>query len=163
MNVAPKALILAAALFLSIAFITIGVYLFDSASESSKVAQNDFNEMNEQLAQTKFNTYENGIQTGSQVKAAIRKFAKIESFGIHVKTGKNKVANQDGSWYNNTVSVAGGPSDPTYGTVVKGASGTIANAEDQLKNDYINPSGRFKSQLVRDSNNAIRGIIFVQN
>ncbi|EJW13874.1 ABC transporter permease [Paenibacillus alvei] len=162
MNVAKKALFVAAGLFLAIALITLVVNLFDSASEATKAAQNDFSEVQETLAATKFNLYENGIQTGSQVKAAIRKFAKLESFGVQVNTGKNKNNGQAGAWYGNTVSLGSGPSDPSYGTVVKGGNGKMENAENELLNDYINPSGQFKGQIIRDSNNAIRGIIFTQ-
>jgi hypothetical protein len=33
---------------------------------------------------------------------------------------------------------------------------------DEADINYVNPSGKFRAQLVRDRSNVIRGIVFVQ-
>lgn len=157
-----KALLMAAGILLTIALITIAVNLFGSASEATKSAQNEFSSMQEQLSAAAFSHYENGIQTGSQVKAAIRKYIKQEGFGILVKTGKNKTAGEAGVWYGNKIAVSGGPGSVNYGSVVSAGESNITLAEKETDNSYINPSGQFKGQLIYDNNNSIRGIIFEQ-
>lgn len=162
MNNAQRALLVAAGLFLTIALITLVVNLFGSAQEASKQAQNDFSSMQTELAAQAFDGYDNTTLTGSQVLNAIRKYNNKTSFGIQVVTGKNTSAGQTGSWYGNTVTIAGGAGSTNYGNVTTGGSGTLTNATTESSNDYINPSGQFRGSVIRDNNNAIRGIIFTQ-
>lgn len=73
-------------------------------------------------------------------------------------TGKNPT----GQWYGKVIN-AGVPLDSiTYGTVVGEAPGKLAHTVDEANVNYVNPSGKFKAQLVLDRSNVIRGIIFVQ-
>lgn len=159
MNNAQRALLVAAGLFLTIALITLVVNLFGSAQEASKQAQNDFSSMQTELAAQAFDGYDNTTLTGSQVLNAIRKYSKKASFGIQVRTGKNIIASQAGSWYINTVETSTGAN---YGNIRGGPDGQLDNAQDESRTEYINPSGQFKGKVIRDSSNAIRGIIFVQ-
>lgn len=144
MNNAQRALLVAAGLFLTIALITLVVNLFSSAQEASKQAQNEFTTMQNELAATQFSMYDNAIVTGSQVKAAIRKYINREGFFIQVTTGKNRAAGESG--------------------LVYGPNGTrnLNQAEDVTSNHYINPSGKFKGQVIYDQNQVVIGIIFQQ-
>ncbi|MBV6717213.1 ABC transporter permease [Paenibacillus chitinolyticus] len=157
-----RALLMAAGLFLTIALITIAVQMFGSGQQSATAAQSDFSTMQTELSSQSYLVFDNTTVTGSQVLNSIRKFNNKEAFGIQVVTGKNTANGQPGSWYKNTVSIAGGPGSANYGNVTKGGTGTIENATTESGTDYINPNGQFHGQILRDKNNVIRGIIFTQ-
>jgi len=161
MGNAQKALVMAAGIFLAIALITIAVVLFISAQEATKTAQNNFSNIQTELSQTAFTVYDNTVVSGSQVVNALRKFSDKDQFGIQILTGKNR----SGSWYGKTIDTTSKIDDPNYGSVVDNIppTGKMAEAIDEAKPDYVNPSGKFRSKIVMDSSNVIRGIIFIQN
>lgn len=158
MSNAQKALVMAAGIFLAIALITIAVVLFTSAQEATKTAQNNFSSIQTELSQTAFTVYDNTMVSGSQVVNALRKFSDEDQFGIQVTTGKNPA----GQWYGKVINTGVPVDSVTYGSVVGPAPGSLADAIDEADPDYVNPSGKFKAQLVKDSSNVIRGIIFLQ-
>ncbi|MNZ96303.1 hypothetical protein D3C78_1154920 [compost metagenome] len=158
MSNAQKALVMPAGIFLAIALITLAVVLFTSAQDSTKAAQSNFSNIQTELSQTAFTVYDNTTLSGSQVVNALRKFSDQEQFGIQIVTGKNPT----GQWYGKVIN-AGVPLDSiTYGTVVGEAPGKLSHTVDEANVNYVNPSGKFKAQLVLDRSNVIRGIIFVQ-
>jgi len=160
MNNASSALKVAAGLFLTIALITIVVVLFISAQEATKTAQNNFSGIQKELDQTQYAVYDNTNISGSQVVSSLRKFQDQDSFGVKVVTGKNKA----GTWYFHEVNTAGSADSPDYGSVNQAqASGTFSKAIEQSSNDYINPTGTFKSEIVRDRSNVVRALVFTQN
>lgn len=157
MNNASSALKVAAGIFLTIALITIVVLLFVSAQEATKTAQNNFSDIQRELSQATFTVYDSTTVSGNQVLNALRKYSNKDQFGIQVITGKNT----SGTWYKHTVNLTAG--SPTYGSIIPGTpAGTLAKAIDEASNDYVNPSGRFKANIVIDSNNVVRGIKFEQ-
>ncbi|KJD42879.1 hypothetical protein [Paenibacillus terrae] len=137
MNNAASALKVAAGLFLTIALITIVVMLFGSAQEGTKQAQTEFAGIQTELTGQAFVGYENTILTGSQVVSSIRRFGNKEEFKIDIKTKKN----------------SGGTS---Y------TKGNIGNTQSITSNEYVNPSGQFKGEVVRDANNVVTGLTFTQ-
>ncbi|WP_145142291.1 ABC transporter permease [Paenibacillus sp. Y412MC10] len=148
---ATSALKIGAAVFLTIALITIVVNLFMSATDAVKEGQTQFSKIQTQLSQTRYNIYEDTTLTGSQVMNAVRQFNNENQFGVFVQTGKNGM-----TYYGNTF-------NQTSGEIEGTAKNTnILPAQDEANNNYINPSGKFKSSVVRDANNMVRGIIFVQ-
>jgi len=161
MGNAQKALVMAAGIFLAIALITIAVVLFISAQEATKTAQNNFSNIQTELSQTAFTVYDNTVVSGSQVVNALRKFSDKDQFGIQIMTGKNR----SGSWYGKTIDTLSKIDDPNYGSVVDTIppTGKMAEAINEAKPDYVNPSGKFRSRIIMDSSNVIRGIIFEQN
>ncbi|MBW4081307.1 ABC transporter permease [Paenibacillus sp. S150] len=159
MSNAQKALVMAAGIFLAIALITIAVVLFTSAQEATKTAQNNFSGIQTELSQTAFTVYDNTLVSGSQVVNALRKFNDQDQFGIQVITGKNPA----GQWYGKVINIGVPVDSITYGSVVGAAPGKLADAIDEADVDYVNPSGKFKAQLVKDSSNVIRGIVFLQH
>ena len=162
MSNAQRALLVAAGLFLTIALITLVVNLFGSAQDASKQAQNEFSAIQTELAEQTFLVYDNTKLSGSQVLNAIRKFKDKDSFGLQVRTGKNVAVGYSGSWYHKIIDTAN-PNDPNYGQVLSSyPNGSLANATNENDSDYINPSGKFKSSLIRDKSNAIRAIVFFQ-
>ncbi|CAM2783446.1 ABC transporter permease [Paenibacillus sediminis] len=158
MNNASTALKVAAGIFLTIALITIVVILFISAQEATKTAQNNFSDIQTELSQAAFTVYDGTTISGSQVTNALRKFKGKDQFGILVKTGKNKVV---GTWYGNVLE--DNPNSSIYGSVIGNGAPVFKSALDETSNDYVNPSGKFKAEIVKDSSNVVRGLIFVQS
>lgn len=160
MSNAQRALIVTAGLFLAMALISLVVNLFGSSAQGAKRAQDEFTSIQRELAAQSFITYDETSLTGSQVINAIRKFSSKDSFGIYVQTGKHQANGDDGVWYNHFVVTSDGPN---YGKVIKeAATGNLKNALDEYHDDYINPSGSFRSHLIYNKNQQIVGIMFIQ-
>lgn len=158
MSNAQKALVMAAGIFLAIALITLAVVLFISAQDSTKTAQSNFSNIQTELSQTAFTVYDNTLVSGSQAVNALRKFSDQDQFGIQIVTGKNPA----GQWYGKVINT-GVPMDSiTYGSVIGSASGRLDQTMDEADIDYVNPSGKFRAQLVKDSSSVIRGLVFRQ-
>ncbi|MCL6663461.1 MULTISPECIES: ABC transporter permease [Paenibacillus] len=148
---ATDGLKLAAGIFLTLALITTVVVIFISSQDAAKEGQTQFSTIQTQLSQTRFTIYENTTLSGSQVMNAVRQFNNEDQFGVYVLTGKAG-ATYYGSTFNQTDGVI---------------TGTVKNTDlgpalDESNNNFINPSGKFKSSIVRDENNMVRGIIFKQ-
>lgn len=158
MSNAQKALVMAAGIFLAIALITLAVVLFISAQDSTKAAQSNFSNIQTELSQTAFTVYDNTTLSGSQVVNALRKFSDQDQFGIQIVTGKNPA----GQWYGKAINTGVPIDSVTYGSVIGVAPGQMSHAVDESNINYVNPSGKFRAQLVHDSSNVIRGIMFHQ-
>ncbi|MDO7904920.1 ABC transporter permease [Paenibacillus sp. JX-17] len=161
MNNASTALKVAAGIFLTIALITIVVILFISAQEATKTAQNNFADIQTELSQASFTVYDGTTISGSQVTNALRKFKDKDQFGIRIITGKN----QAGQWYGNALSLNSSAGSDQYGSVLNPNDrlGRLQNTLDEKLNEYVNPSGKFKAEIVKDSSNVVRGLIFSQS
>lgn len=151
----------AAGIFLTIMLITIVVIITISSQDAAKQGQTKMASITTQLSDTEFNTYNNTTLSGSQVLNAVRQYMNLEQFGIRVVTGKQRASGNDvGTFYGNEF---------VYEKVADQGSITnsyknlrIVDAENQMLDQYINPSGKFRATIVRDSNNMIRGIEFIQ-
>lgn len=160
MGNAQKALVMAAGIFLAIALITIAVIMFISAQEATKSAQNNFSSIQTELSATVFAGYDQTVVSGSQVVNAIRKFDDdTQQFGIRVITGRNTT----GIWYNRQVGTNGEVNSGTAdGTLEINPTDIDDSGTAEASINYINPAGRFHSQLVYDRSNNVRAIIFTQ-
>jgi len=159
MNNASTALKVSAGIFLTIALITIVVVLFISAQEATKSAQNNFADIQTEMSQASFTVYDNTTVSGSQVLNALRKFQDKGQFGVEVKTGKNTT----GSWYFKNINTVVPAGTSGYGSVTTTApGGSIASASNESEMDYVNPSGKFEANVIKDNSNVIRGITFKQ-
>ncbi|GAA0853867.1 ABC transporter permease [Paenibacillus glucanolyticus] len=158
MNNAQSALKMAAGFFLVIALITIAVVMFISAQEATKNAQENFSDIQTELSQTSFTVYDNTTVSGSQVMNALRKFSDKDQFGVQVITGKNLV----GTWYNKIVNITVPIGTTAYGSITGNAPGQLTTTSDESSNDYINPSGKFKAQVITDNSGVVRGLVFKQ-
>jgi hypothetical protein len=158
MSNAQKALVMAAGIFLAIALITLSVVLFISAQDSTKAAQSNFSNLQTELSQTAFTVYDNTTLSGSQVVNALRKFSDQDQFGIQIVTGKNPT----GQWYGKVINTGVPLDSVTYGSVLGVAPGQLSQTMDEANVNYVNPNGKFRAQIVHDSSNVIRGILFRQ-
>lgn len=146
----------AAGIFLTIMLITIVVIITISSQDAAKQGQTKMASITTQLSDTEFNTYNNTTLSGSQVLNAIRQYMNLEQFGIKVMTGKNR----GGDFYGNAFDNNNG-----YWQISSGDNKKLldlSKAENQSEPQYINPSGKFNSTIIRDQNSMIRGIIFEQ-
>lgn len=143
----------AAGIFLTIMLITIVVIITISSQDAAKQGQTKMASITTQLSDTEFNTYNNTTLSGSQALNAIRQYMSLEEFGIRVKTGKG-----GDTFYGKKFVDANG----VITDIEEAGDGDLKKAEDQTKDEYINPSGKFKSKILRDKNNMIRGIVFEQ-
>ncbi|MEB9896269.1 ABC transporter permease [Bacillus cereus] len=142
----------AAGIFLTIMLISLVVWLTFGGQEAAKKGEEKLHSINTMLSETEFNTFNNTTVTGSQVLNTIRQYMNQEQFGIQVTTGKGA-----SNFYGNTFGVDGNITETDNKKNLD-----FSPAEDQSSNSYVNPNGKFKSKVVKDKNNAIRGIVFVQ-
>ncbi len=148
---ASKGLSLTATIFLTIGLITIAVSIYFIAVAGTKTAQDDMSGLTNTLQQSKFSAYDNSIVSGSQIINVIRQYMKQDAFGVKVTTGKK------------STKIYGDTFDEKTGEVSKGTKNDdLDDAQDQSSADYINPSGRFTSKVITDSNGVVRGIVFTQ-
>ena len=162
MNNASTALKVAAGIFLTIALITIVVILFISAQEATKTAQNNFSDIQTELSQASFTVYDGTTISGSQVTNALRKFKDKDQFGVKIETGKNLTTG--GAWYGNVLNMSVANTNSEYGSVIDPTSrqGNINDTINEANAEYVNPSGKFRASIVKDSSNVVRGLIFTQ-
>ncbi|MEK4363993.1 ABC transporter permease [Paenibacillus sp. FSL M8-0212] len=146
----------AAGIFLTIMLITIVVIITISSQDAAKQGQTKMAAITTQLSDTEYQTYSNTTLSGSQVLNAVRQYMNQEQFGVQVITGKQKPTQPKGTFYGDVFNDIG-EITPNSGGIL-----SLANAEKQSANEYINPSGKFRSSIVRDKNNMIRGIVFEQ-
>ncbi|OAB38442.1 ABC transporter permease [Paenibacillus glacialis] len=147
----------AAGIFLTIMLITIVVIITISSQDAAKQGQTKMASITTQLSDTEFNTYNNTTLSGSQVLNAVRQYMDQAQFGLQVTTGKQIAAGSAPTFYGNTFTSEG---EVTNADIYKNR--TLTPAENQSSVEYINPSGKFTSEVKKDKNNMVRGIIFTQ-
>nr|WP_154985819.1 ABC transporter permease [Paenibacillus xylanexedens] len=143
----------AAGIFLTIMLITIVVIITISSQDAAKQGQTKMAAITTQLSDTEYQTYNNTTLSGSQVLNAVRQYMNQEQFGVQVITGKQR--GTVGTFYGDAFNDIGEITDAS-------STSSLYKAEEQSAAEYINPSGKFRSSIVRDKNNMIRGIIFRQ-
>ncbi|MGG3806075.1 hypothetical protein [Metabacillus fastidiosus] len=147
MGAAKQAIYFAVGLLLVIGLVTVGIMFYGKAQSGIKVASSEYSALEGELAEQPYLMYEDNTVSGSQVINAIKKFDG-RNIGIKVTTGKGA-----SDWYINNASAIDS---------LTTASGVKANLYNESSTSYVNPNGNFVSKIVRDKNNAIRAIEFVQ-
>lgn len=149
-DTAGKGLSLTATIFLTLGLIALTVIIFAVVAAGVKTGQDKMTGLTERLQTTEFTTYDNGKLSGSQVLNALRQYAGQEQFGIQVITGKGGV------------NIYGNEFNTSTGEITGGKNTSLVSAQDQSNSNYINPSGRFASRVISDSNGVVRGLVFQQ-
>jgi len=144
----------AAGIFLTIMLITIVVIITISSQDAAKQGQTKMASITTQLSDTEFNTYNNTTLSGSQVLNAVRQYMDQAQFGLSVRTGKQVALGVAPTFYGNTFD--------GNGEITSDKNIILTPAETQSSVEYINPSGKFTSEVKKDKNNMVRGIIFKQ-
>jgi hypothetical protein len=181
-----KALWLGVSILLFVAVVAIGITVFNGMKGVGDTAGDRIGSIAASLADEEFRAYDGKQVKGDDVLSAIGSFSgQSGDFIVLVRTlGAGTAAALDPgagstpslSGFDQYVSSTGGTisvKDKCY--VLSAGSGDLLallskNLQDAARRDaensnlsgYINPSGRFMSQLVYDSNQKIRGAIFAQ-
>lgn len=140
-----------AGLLMTIVLITVVLNVFKPAADAGKESSKDTQGIIKELQEQTFLPYDNNEVSGSQVIGTLRKFetqGKDQTIGLYVETGRS-----GGTWYY---------SQFTGDQVVASSTTSLEKAVKSTDSQYINPSGRFDSNIERDSNGVIRAIKFVQ-
>lgn len=143
-----KGLMLAAGIIITCIIISLGFYIAREASDTASAGAGQINELQAQFADTSKTMYDNTKVSGSEVVNVIRKFSE-DALGVKVVTKKNS------TYYIYSF-------NDSDGTLKTKSQTDYKTAQDATKENYINPTGRFLGQVVRDVNGVITGIIFTQ-
>ncbi|NLW02955.1 MAG: hypothetical protein GX027_06780 [Clostridiaceae bacterium] len=184
-----KALWLGVSILLFIAVVTIGLSVFGTMRDVSAAASGNINSIAQSLAEEDFRAFDGKEVKGDQVLSAINNLSGrsgevivlVNTLGLnggsslgldpHTGAGLNLsnytqyVSQTNGSLSakNDCVILSNGS-----GELLKSISKTIRDTarrdaeNSNLPGKYINPAGRFRSYLVYDDNQVIRGIICAQ-
>jgi len=148
MENATKAILLGAGIVITLVLVSLGFLLLNGATGTVDTQLTDMESQKQQALEQKFNKYDGKTVNGSEVLNALQEFKDSE---ICIRVITNRGGQVDyyyklGSGYELTT---GGVTD-------------ISQAKDKTNTNYINPSGKFEAEVVRDSNETITGIVFDQ-
>lgn len=144
-----KGLILAAGTIITCVIIGLGFFIAREAKDTANAGAGQISRLNAEFSESDKVMYDGMQVSGSEVINVINRF-KEEEIGIKVQNKKNIV-----TYYNFTL----GSGDKTLG----GKSSNTVDAARNMKDEkYINPNGQFIGSVLRDENNTILGISFVQ-
>lgn len=142
-----SAIKIAVAILVMIGVISLVLIIYYFGRNTANESLESANKIASDLADADKKVYDGANVAGTEVLNAINRFSD-EDFGIKVVTKKNS-----GTWYNKTVSASG---------ELSSASGSLASAKNISSNTYINPSGLFTGELIKDENKVVVGVIFTQ-
>jgi hypothetical protein len=120
-----------------VVIIFVGYSFFSKSNEMSKSADSGLSSVQQSVEAARFSNFENSTCSGSDVISAIRTYA-TDTFTITVRTAEASTPVN----YNASNSY------------------TITNSTNA---NYIEPTAQFTSTLVRNNNNTVTGISFIQN
>lgn len=143
-----KGLILAAGVIITCLIVGIGFYISREASAAATNGTGQISRMNKEVAESDKVMYDGLDVTGSEVINAINKY-KSEDISVKVETKKSTV------YYNRLLT----DSDKELGGE---SSASVKNAQTITSAYYINQKAQFTGEILRDVNDTIIGISFVQ-
>jgi uncharacterized membrane protein len=150
-----KALWLGVSIMMFVAIVSTGLFLFNKGKAVAEAGGGQLDVVSEQLAMSKFNSYDNEIVSGSMMINTIKEYKnKGAEFIIIIKTNFPTTTQ-----YISTGIVTGN----IVNGVLTGKALAITNTDIQALNDdtsstYINPHADFMAQLIYDVNGVVKGI-----
>jgi hypothetical protein len=144
-----KGLMLAAGTIVTCLIISLGFFIAKEAKDSATTGANQISKLNNEFVDNDKVIYDATEVSGSEVINCIRKF-RNETLGIVVTTKKGTTS------YHYTV-------DEKNGSLSKASKSEYKTSMEITDKEYINPTARFSGAVVRDANDTIIGIKFVQN
>lgn len=184
-----KALWIGVSVLLFIAVVTIGMSVFAGAKEVSIVANDKIGSITQNMADSEFKMFDGKEIKGDDVITAVDQYSGRSgeiiilvatlgsnggnpvnlnpdtNTGLSISSYRQYVSHTNGSLSvdNRCIILSQGS-----GNLLTSVSKTVQNAarrdadNPNLTTIYINPSGKFISHLIYDTNEVIRGIIFAQ-
>jgi len=154
-----KALWLGVSIMMFIAVVSTGLFLFNQGRTVAEVGGDQLENMTEQLANAKYQAFDNDVVSGSMLINTIKEYkSKSGEFLIVVNT--SYPSNQD---YISSGTVSG--TILTSGLTKLSRTdidNDIKNLNDTTSTSYINPHGEFLAQLIYDNNDVVKGILATQ-
>jgi len=184
-----KALWMGVSILLFIAVVTIGLSIFGGMKEVSNLANARIGSISQSMAEEEFRMYDGKEVKGDDVLSALGTFSGrsgeviilVATLGSNGGNPVNLNLSADTSLnlsnFNQYISKTNGTLrvdnrcvilSVNSGELLSSISKTVMDAERRdcenpnLTSKYINPSGKFISHLVYDTNLKIRGVIFAQ-
>lgn len=170
MDSVKKILFFAVGLIMTVGFIAIGMQLFNKSKDMITGTTEEYDNIVGNYEDTKYDLFdgEDAVVSGSEIIKLIEDL-DYDGIKVYVKNGEYVNSNEtssggknestgNGVLYVKTSEASCGYEDPgvTYKTAVR-------YMKDQKKEMYyINPTGMFSSEVVRDGNNSVTEILFVQ-
>lgn len=143
-----KGLTLAAGIIITCIIISLGFYVAREARDTAANGTGQINKLQAEFADTSKTMYDGTEVSGSEVLNVIRKYSD-ETFGILVHTNKQS------TYYHYQF-------DVSTGQLGKIVNNSYKSAQDIGNSCYINPTGRFEGNVVKDANGTIIGLVFSQ-
>lgn len=143
-----KMLLLAAGVIVTMGVIVLGFMFFRSGKATATGAMDSMEKIASEFSDSEKTIYDGVTVAGTEVINVVNKFSE-DSIGIKVITKKDR----NGKWYNYSAET---PNDLTV------SSNQIKDAKEINNIAYINPTGNFDGEVVRDDNKAVVGIVFTQ-
>jgi len=150
-----KALWLGVSIMMFVAIVSTGLFLFNKGKAVAEEGGGQLDVVSEQLAMSKFNSYDNEIVSGSMMINTIKEYKnKGGEFIIIVGTNYPTTTQYISTGIVSSHIVSG---------TLSGKALTTTNTDIQaLNNDtsstYINPHAEFMAQLIYDANGVVKGI-----
>lgn len=143
-----KGLLLAAGTIITCIVVSLGFYIAREARDTAANGAGQISKLNAEFNESDKMMYDGLGVSGSEVVNVINKF-KNEALSVKVSTKKGTF------YYNHGLS--------SDGAALGGAGGaSIKDAQKSTSSNYINPNAQFSGSIIRDVNNTIIGIAFVQ-
>jgi len=184
-----KALWIGVSILLFIAVVTIGVSIFSNMREVSDAAASRIGSVSKSMAEEEFRPFDGKEVTGDKVLSAISSFSSnsgeiiilVATLGSNngneislEPSGNGNISLSNFNKYvSDTTQTSLKIEDGCF--ILSGSDDLLSSkskaAQEKARRDaenpnliskYINPSGKFMSQLVYDQNMKIRGILFAQ-
>ena len=138
-----KGLILAAGTIITCVVISLAFYISREARQTAVNGAQEINKLNTEFAESDKIVYDNATVSGSEVLNVIKKMSE-DNIGVSE------------TYYGYSFDLSSGALGAASNTNYTQAVQVTANA-------YINPYANFKGTVIRDSNDTITGIKFVQS
>lgn len=151
-----KGLLLAAGTIITCIVIGLGFYISREARDTASNGAGQISKLNAEFNESDKLMYDNITVSGSEVLNVINKY-KNDDIGIIVSTRKTP-----NTYYIHTLSTASIDGQTVY-TLGAKSSNNVKSAQDINNHLYINPNGQFMGEILRDNNNVVIGISFIQN
>lgn len=143
-----KGLILAAGTIITCVVISLAFFISREAKQTATNGAQEINKINTEFAESDKVVYDNTTVSGSEVVNVIKKMAD-ESIGVYVKTNTSE------TYY-------GYSFDLTSGKLGTASSAKVSAATDIAGAAYVNPYANYRGTVIRNANDTITGIMFVQ-
>lgn len=153
-----KALWLGIGVLFFLGVVSLGITLFNKGKSAAQVQAEQLGKLEKNLIESEFAQYDNMSVNGTDVVSAIRKFKdKSDAFSIQVETKKSTVIYLNSATFTaNEVTIGTAKTEDEY-------KKALNEARESSNTNYINPIAKFNSELLRDKNKVISGIIFKQD